>query len=190
MNGSEVVVDGAPGNVSHRYVPEWADRRQLVAYRLAGETLMNQTIADLPFRRGLPHPPHLPRKRVWQACFLVLALIPATSALLALVIGVERFVDADDVDVALDSTYRYFGGVYLGVALLALWCLPRIEERANVLVIATAAIFLGGIGRLISIADVGVPSNATWFVLIIELGALFLAEAMRRSIRPASTAGT
>ncbi|MEM7322100.1 MAG: DUF4345 domain-containing protein [Actinomycetota bacterium] len=145
---------------------------------------MSQTITDLPFRKALPDRPFLPGKRVWQAGFLVLALIPATSAVLAMAVGVARFLD-DDVDVALDSTYRYFGGVYLGVALLALWCLPRIEERANALVLATGAIFLGGIGRLISIADVGAPSTVTWFVLIIELGALFLALAMRGRIRPA-----
>ena len=124
----------------------------------------------------------------------MLALIPATSAVIALAVGVERFVDVDAVDVAidsraLDSTYRYFGGVYLGVALLALWCLPRIEERANALVVATGAIFLGGIGRLISIAAVGAPSSVTWYVLIIELGAVLVALAMRRSIRPAPTTG-
>ncbi len=151
---------------------------------------MTQTTTDLPFHRGLPERPHLPGRRGWQAGFLVLASIPTVSALFALVIGVERFVDADDVDAALDSTYRYFGGVYLAVALLALWCLPRIEERANALVIATAAIFLGGIGRLVSIAHVGAPSSATWLVLIIELGAVFLAVAMRRSIRPAPMVGT
>lgn len=156
---------------------------------------MNQIIDDLPFGQELPDRPHLPRRRAWQAGFLVLALIPTASALVALAIGVERFTDTDAVDpaldgTALDSTYRYFGGVYLGVALLALWCLPRIEARANALVVATGAIFLGGIGRLISIVDVGAPSGATWFVLIIELGAVLLAVAMRRCIRPAPTTRT
>lgn len=155
---------------------------------------MNQTIADLPFGQQLPDRPHLPRRRAWQVGFLVLALIPTISSLIALAIGVERFIDADTADLmpdsALDSTYRYFGGVYLGVALLALWCLPRIEERANALVVATGAIFLGGIGRLISIADVGTPSSATWFALVIELGAVSLALTMRRSIRPAPATGT
>ena len=80
------------------------------------------------------------------------------------------------------STYRYFGGVYLGVALLALWCLPRIEERTRALLFATSAIFLGGVGRLISIAAVGAPGALTWAVLVIELGALPLALALRRSI--------
>ncbi len=150
---------------------------------------MNQIIADLPFSQEVPDRPHLPRRRAWQAGFLLLAAIPTASALVALAIGVERFIDADAVgpaldSTALDSTYRYFGGVYLGVALLALWCLPRIEERANALVVATGAIFLGGIGRLISIVAVGAPSSATWFVLIIELGAMGLALVMRSRIRP------
>ncbi len=144
---------------------------------------MSRTIPHPSPRSGHPDGPYLPRRRAWQAGFLVLALIPTTSALLALAIGVERFVSADEVDVALDSTYRYFGGVYLGVALLALWSVVRIEKRAHALVFATGAIFLGGIGRLISIAAVGVPSPTTWLVLVIELGAVVLALAMRRSIR-------
>ncbi|MEM7275072.1 MAG: DUF4345 family protein, partial [Actinomycetota bacterium] len=118
---------------------------------------------------------YLPRRRAWQGVFLVLNLIPLVSASLALAVGIDRFVDADGVDVALDSTYRYFGGIYLGVALLGLWTIVQIERRASALVFVTAAIFLGGIGRLISIADHGAPSIVTWFVLIIELGAVVLA---------------
>ncbi|MEM9893534.1 MAG: DUF4345 domain-containing protein [Actinomycetota bacterium] len=120
--------------------------------------------------------------------FTVLALIPSSTSILTLVVGMARFVDADEVNVALDSNLRYLGGVYLALALLALWCVIRIEERADGLVFVAGAIFLGGIGRLISIADVGAPGTYTWFVLVIELGALFLALAMRRSIRPAATA--
>ncbi|MEM8745151.1 MAG: DUF4345 domain-containing protein [Actinomycetota bacterium] len=127
---------------------------------------------------------HLRHRRVWQAAFLVLALIPTISSLLMLFVGVERFLEPAQIDAALDSTYRYLGGVYLGVALVAWWCIPRIEERSEALVAVTGAIFLGGIGRLVSIADFGAPSAATWAFLVIELGALFLALALRRSLAP------
>lgn len=144
----------------------------------AGRLLTPQTFGPL----------HLPRRRLWQTIFTVLALIPSSTSILTLVVGMARFVDADEVIVALDSNFRFLGGVYLALALLALWCVVRIEERADGLVFVAGAIFLGGIGRLISIADVGAPGTYTWFVLVIELGALFLALAMRRSIRPAATA--
>ncbi|MEL6985196.1 MAG: hypothetical protein AAFO29_22380, partial [Actinomycetota bacterium] len=65
---------------------------------------MTQIIADLPFGQALPDRPHLPRKRAWQAGFLVLALIPTVSALIALAIGVERFIDTDAVDPVVDTT--------------------------------------------------------------------------------------
>ncbi|MEM9042749.1 MAG: DUF4345 domain-containing protein [Actinomycetota bacterium] len=132
-----------------------------------------------------PRHVHLPRRRIWQAAFLVLALIPTISSFLMLAVGVERFLEPGQIDAALDSTYRYLGGVYLGVALVAWWCIPRIEERSAALVAVTGAIFLGGIGRLVSIADLGAPSAATWAFLVIELGAVFLALALRRSLRPA-----
>ncbi|MEM9466990.1 MAG: hypothetical protein AAGA90_16580, partial [Actinomycetota bacterium] len=53
---------------------------------------------------------YLPGRRLWQIGFVVVALVPLTFALLALAIGTERFLDADDVNVGLDSTYRYLGG--------------------------------------------------------------------------------
>lgn len=129
----------------------------------------------------------VPRRRAWQTVFLLLGLIPASTSVLALVVGTERFVEASDVDVALDSTFRYFGGVYLGVALLVLWCVPKIEARSSALVFAGGAIFLGGLGRLASIADVGAPGTYTWFVLVIELGAVFLALELRRRVQRATT---
>ncbi|MEM8904259.1 MAG: DUF4345 domain-containing protein [Actinomycetota bacterium] len=125
----------------------------------------------------------LPRRRAWHAAFAVLALIPAVTSVLTLVVGVERFVAVDDVDVALDSTYRYLGGVYLGLVLLAVWAIRRIEERADALIVVTGAIFLGGIGRLVSIVDHGVPSPGTWGALVIELGSLGLALTLRRNLR-------
>ncbi|MEM9565785.1 MAG: DUF4345 domain-containing protein [Actinomycetota bacterium] len=144
---------------------------------------MNMT--DRPHSPATSANAHLPGRRAWQAVFLVLALIPLASSILALAIGTERFVGEADVDPALDSTYRYFGGIYLGVALLALWCVARIEQRADALVFVTGSIFLGGVGRLLSIVDVGIPATSTAVILVIELGAVVLALAMRRQIRVA-----
>ena len=129
---------------------------------------------------------HLPRRRLWQGVFLVLTLIPLVSAALALAVGIERFVDADEVDVALDSTYRYMGGVYLALALLVFWAVPRIEARVDAVVFVAGAIFLGGIGRLLSIAAHGAPGAYTWYVLIIELGVLPLSLFLRRQVTTSS----
>jgi hypothetical protein len=148
-------------------------------------------LADLPFGVDVPGSPYLPRKRLWQAVFSVLVLVVTSSSLIAMGIGLERFISADDissddVNVAMDNTYRYFGGIYLGVALLALWSVARIEQRANALVVATGAVFLGGLGRIIAIVNYGAPSTAILLALIVELGAVFLALIMRRTIRPAT----
>ncbi|MEM9035201.1 MAG: DUF4345 domain-containing protein [Actinomycetota bacterium] len=142
-------------------------------------------VTDRPHSPTLATRPHLPHRRVWQAVILLLALIPTTTSSITLALGARRFVDAADVDVAFDNTYRYLGGVYLGIALLALWCVPRIEERVQALLFVAGAIFLGGVGRLVSIADVGTPSGITWALIGIEMGVLFLTLALRRSIQPA-----
>lgn len=129
---------------------------------------------------------HLPHRRAWQVAFSSVALIPTSAALWTYAQGVERFVEPADVDVALDSTYRYYGGVYFAVALLVWWSLPRIEQRAPYLVFAAGAIFLGGMGRIVSIVQHGAPATATWFVLVLELGAVVAAAVMQRSVRDSS----
>lgn len=131
----------------------------------------------------------LPRRRLWQVVFLALALIPAVSSIIAIVVGVDRFVDGSEIDPALDNTYRYLGGVYLGVALMAIWSIVRIEQRFPTLLLATAAISLGGAGRLVSMLDVGAPSGLAWSVLVIEFGAVVLALGVRRTIGPRVSVG-
>lgn len=121
--------------------------------------------------------------------FLVLSLLPATFALLAIIVGSERFVDDAATNVALDNNYRYLGGIYLAVSLLALWSVREIEDRVDALTFATGAIFLGAFGRLVSIAELGVPSGTTWVVLAVELSALPLAMTFRRSLHASSHSG-
>lgn len=121
-------------------------------------------------------------RRRLQVVFLVLAHIPTTTSLMTLAVGSARFVDAAAIDVPLDNTYRYLGGIYLAVALLVLWCVPQLEQRIEGLVFASGAIFLGAVGRLVSIVDVGSPGAYIWFVLVLELGLLPFTLLLRQRV--------
>jgi hypothetical protein len=57
----------------------------------------------------------------------------------------------------LDSNLRFFGGVWLGLGVAILWLVPRIETETALFRVIWGAIFLGGIGRLLSILLVGAP---------------------------------
>lgn len=57
----------------------------------------------------------------------------------------------------LDSNLRFFGGVWFGLGVAFLWLIPKIEAHAVLFRVIWGAIFVGGIGRLLSIIFVGTP---------------------------------
>lgn len=60
-------------------------------------------------------------------------------------------------DATLDSNMRFFGGVWLGLGLCVWWLVPRIATQTALFRAAWLMIALGGVGRLLSIALVGLP---------------------------------
>lgn len=57
----------------------------------------------------------------------------------------------------LDSNMRFFSGVWLGLGVAILWLVPRIERETVLFRFIWGAIFIGGIGRLLSIVCAGLP---------------------------------
>ena len=57
----------------------------------------------------------------------------------------------------LDSNLRFFAGVWLGLGIALLWTVPSIERQGALFRTIWGAIFLGGVGRLLSMATLGAP---------------------------------
>jgi Domain of unknown function (DUF4345) len=98
-------------------------------------------------------------KRALQIVTGLLAIIPVATGLLGL-LGVE-----DPVYVAvgvprivlLDTNLRFFSGVWVGVGLALFWLIPQIERQTVLFRAIWVMIFIGGVGRLLSIWRVGAP---------------------------------
>lgn len=60
--------------------------------------------------------------------------------------------------VVADSEFRYFAGVWFGVGLALLYSLGNPFQRATLLRAALIAVFIGGLGRVIAISQLGMPS--------------------------------
>lgn len=52
---------------------------------------------------------------------------------------------------------RFFGGVWLGLGLCVWWLVPRIATQTTLFRAAWLMIAIGGVGRLLSMAVVGLP---------------------------------
>lgn len=98
-------------------------------------------------------------KRMLQIATGILAAVPTATGLLGLsgvddplyaALGLPR-------DPTLDSNLRFYAGVWLGLGLAAFYLLPRIEQKTPLFRALWTMIFLGGIGRLLSLALTGMP---------------------------------
>jgi len=125
-------------------------------------------------------------RRALQVVLTVLSLIPLLGLALVWSQGAAFFFrdGAAPVPNALDNQLRYLAGVYAGAVTGALWwAIPRIERGAVPLRIAAGAVFLGGIGRCVSMAAVGPPGDPTMVAgLALELGVVPLLVLWQRCI--------
>ncbi|WP_338690678.1 DUF4345 domain-containing protein [Bradyrhizobium sp. 26S5] len=98
-------------------------------------------------------------RRGLQIATGLLALVPILTGIITM-LGVSDPLYASSGVPALpvlDSNLRFFGGVWLGLGLALIWLVPRIESESVLYRVVWGGIFLGGVGRLLSIVMVGAP---------------------------------
>ncbi len=108
-------------------------------------------------------------KRGLQTVLAVLGMIPLLISALGITQGTARFLPASAITPDFDSHYRYITGYYLSLGLIALWVIPNIERHQSLFRIICFSVFMGGVGRAISIMQVGVPNPLTLFIMGWEL---------------------
>jgi len=98
-------------------------------------------------------------RRPLQIATALLALVPILTGIITM-LGVSDPLYASSGVPALpvlDSNLRFFGGVWFGLGLALLWLVPRIESEGVLFRMVWGGIFLGGIGRPLSMLMVGLP---------------------------------
>lgn len=109
-------------------------------------------------------------KRLLQAATALACFVPLSMGGLsvlrsaAVLKGMEPPFPID-----LDSHYRYLSGLLLGIGLVFLFSIPRIETRRTVFLTLGAVILIGGLARLWSLVELGAPSRGHQFGLVMEL---------------------
>ena len=69
----------------------------------------------------------------------------------------------------LDNIHRFMAGIYLSMSPLAIWAAITIRKQNELIYFLSFSVFMAGIGRLISMSIVGLPSKIFLIYLIPEL---------------------
>jgi len=98
-------------------------------------------------------------KRGLQIATGLLGAIPVLTGIIGM-FGLSDPIYAEakiPANVLLDSNLRFFGGVWLGLGLALYWLIPGIDRQTALFRVVWGMIFLGGIGRLLSMIFLGAP---------------------------------
>jgi len=88
-----------------------------------------------------------------QIVMRLLGIIPVATGLLGMMGVHDPVYVAAGVPpiVLLDTNLRFYSGVWVGVGLALWWLIPTIERQTVLFRVLWGMIFIGGIGRLLSI---------------------------------------
>lgn len=98
-------------------------------------------------------------KRNLQIITFILALVPTITGLIGLT-GISDPIYGElskTNNILLDSNLRFFSGVWLGLGVALFSIIKTIDTQTQVFRIIWCCIFLGGLGRLLSIIFIGTP---------------------------------
>ncbi|MEZ5946357.1 MAG: DUF4345 domain-containing protein [Hyphomonas sp.] len=107
-------------------------------------------------------------KRGLQIALGIFSLIPLAFMAMGFLSGAER-LSPGGVTIDLDNQYRYFSGMYLTMTLLIWYMIPSIEKHGRLMAIVCIGIFVGGLGRVISMMTMGMPSQTQLVAVGIEM---------------------
>ncbi|WP_167481708.1 DUF4345 domain-containing protein [Leptospira congkakensis] len=112
------------------------------------------------------------KERILQFLFVLVFLIGLSGGSTNLIRGVSIILpDGTAVTPYADNVYRYLAGILLGAGFIALWIAITIRKQGDLVYIMGAAIFLSGMGRVISMMTVGMPAESRLYVYVgLELG--------------------
>ena len=118
------------------------------------------------------------QRRLLQICLIVLALVVVLIGLLGM-LGVDNPLYASielPRSPLLDTNMRFYSGLWLVLGLTVLATVRTLEKHFNLYRVLWAMIFVGGVGRLLSLLTIGAPPlPILGFMLLEILGApLFL----------------
>jgi hypothetical protein len=98
-------------------------------------------------------------KRSLQIATAILGVVPFATGIVGM-LGISDPIYGSlglPKDALLDSNLRFFSGVWLGLGIAVFWLVPNIERQTVLFRALWGMIFIGGLGRLLSMLLIGSP---------------------------------
>ena len=106
--------------------------------------------------------PLLTSQIVVAVCLYIVAAISMLGGALQMYLG------QPDTSPRLDNVHRFMAGVYFSTGLISFWAAFTIRQQGTLVYLIAFGVFLAGVGRLVSIAKVGLPKPASvWLGYLI-----------------------
>ncbi|HEY0117101.1 MAG TPA: DUF4345 domain-containing protein [Allosphingosinicella sp.] len=96
-------------------------------------------------------------RRLLQLATAAGSMVPLLAGLAGMLQGPEMIRGMSGVPADLDSHYRYLSGLLCGIGLGFLSCIGAVEERGRRFQLLGAIVLVGGLGRLLSAIELGLP---------------------------------
>ncbi|RJG07487.1 DUF4345 domain-containing protein [Noviherbaspirillum cavernae] len=111
----------------------------------------------------MPSTPSMPAsQRVVQICLFLVAAIAIFGGTLQMYLGEPQ------VSARLDNVHRFMAGIYLSTGLISLWAAITVRQQGTLVYLLALGVLFAGIGRLVSISQVGLPEPAAvWLGYLI-----------------------
>jgi hypothetical protein len=82
--------------------------------------------------------------------------------------ALQLYLGEPETTPRLDNIHRFMAGVYFSCGVIGLWAGITIRQQSTLVYLLALAVFLGGVGRLVSMSIVGIPEpHATWLRYVI-----------------------
>ena len=110
-------------------------------------------------------------RQALQGAVALACLVPISAGLLGIIESAAMLKGvAAPLPVDLDSHYRYLSGLLLGIGLAFAACIKGIERKTAIFRALGFIVVIGGLARLLSLIESGLPGNGQLFGLTMELG--------------------
>lgn len=101
-------------------------------------------------------------QRVVQVCLFLVAAIAMFGGTVQFILG------QPDTTPRLDNVHRFMAGVYFSAGVINLWAALTIRRQGTLVYLLALGVLLAGLGRLVSISQVGLPEPAAvWLGYLI-----------------------